>query len=54
MSDMDTVHEIVNRLARLGYARNREIDRETRTIEITDDEAVLLIEVLALSYELGQ
>ena len=35
--------ETMARLRRLGPARDRTVDRETRTITITDDEAVALV-----------
>lgn len=35
--------ELVSRLATYGCARDRETEREPRTITITDDEALLLI-----------
>jgi len=35
--------DLVTRLGRYGRARNRDIDKEPRTISITDDEALLLL-----------
>ena len=37
---------LVERLRQYGLARNREADTEKRTIEITDDEAVMLLDIL--------
>lgn len=37
---------LVDRLRRYGLARNREVDTEKRTIQITDDEAVMLLDIL--------
>jgi hypothetical protein len=45
--------ELVTRMARIAYARNRDIDRETRYVTITDDEAVALIEELRSGDDLG-
>lgn len=42
----DWITDLAQRLKRLGEARNREIDREPRTITITDDEALLLMHLL--------
>jgi hypothetical protein len=36
----------LDRLRRLAIARNRETEREVRTITITDDEALALIELI--------
>jgi hypothetical protein len=49
---MDDIQELVNRMARIAYARNRDTDREPRYVTITDDEAVDLIESLGLNYRL--
>lgn len=48
-SDPDWITEIMDRLARLGYARNRAVDREPRTITITDDEARAIYHLLSLA-----
>lgn len=37
---------VIDRLTRYGTARNRAVDREPRTITITDDEAVALLDAL--------
>lgn len=34
----------IEKLQRYAYARNRDVDRETRTFSLTDDEAVALLE----------
>lgn len=50
---MQSLLDVVMRLHRYGNARDRAIDREPRTITITDDEAVLLIVALgAVSHPL--
>lgn len=38
--------ELVTRLARYALARDRATEREPRTITITDDEALLLLECI--------
>lgn len=40
---MTEVDLILDRLRRLGHARDRAVDTEVRTITLTDDEAVLLV-----------
>ena len=39
------VIELIGRLSRYAYARDRETEREPRTITITDDEAILILDV---------
>lgn len=46
MDNRSDVIELVTRLARMAYARDRDTDREMRTITITDDEAVMLLDEL--------
>ena len=46
MTDIETLLDIVMKLARYGMARDRETERIPRTITITDDEALLLLSVL--------
>lgn len=46
MTDIDTLLDIVRRFVAYGMARDRETEREPRTITITDDEALLLLSVL--------
>ena len=46
MTDVEALLDVVMRLARYGPARDRETEREPRTITITDDEALLLLSVL--------
>lgn len=50
MTSGNDVIELVSRLARLGYARNRDVDSELREITITDDEAVMLLEAYEIPY----
>jgi hypothetical protein len=46
MDNRSDLIELVSRLARLAYARDRTTDRDMRTITITDDEAVILLDEL--------
>lgn len=40
--------ELLGRLAHLGSVRNRAIDRERRTITITEDEALALVGLVSI------
>jgi hypothetical protein len=42
------VASAVDKLQRYAYARDRQADREERTISLTDDEAAALLETLDL------
>ncbi len=41
----DLVHVLL-RLATYGFARDRDTEREPRTMTITDDEAILILDAL--------
>lgn len=42
--------DVIDRLRRLGDARNRDVDREPREITLTDDEARELVPLLVRGY----
>lgn len=42
----DRMVDLIDRLVRFGFARNRDVDHETREVTITDDEAVLILDAL--------
>lgn len=44
--DINALRDIVMELVQYGMARDRTIEREPRTITITDDDALLLLEAL--------
>lgn len=39
------VPDLIDRLKRYGHARNRDVDREQRLITITDDEALMILDM---------
>lgn len=43
------LYEAVDKLARYAFARNRAVDHEVRTIEITDDDAVVILAALGIA-----
>lgn len=45
----DGVQRIVDRLYLLGTARRRDVDPELRTITITDDEALVIVQAIVTS-----
>lgn len=42
----DWITDLAQRLDRFGTARDRAVDREVRTVTITDDEALLMLHLL--------
>lgn len=40
--------EAILKLSRYAYARNRAVDREPRTVTLTDDEAVAVLDALGV------
>ena len=46
----ETFVELLLKLARYGYARDRATERALRVITITDDEAIMLLEALETMY----
>lgn len=45
----DELQRILDRLYLLGMARSRDVDHELRTITITDDEALIIVQAIVTS-----